>query len=710
MSSRTVPAWRRARLLGCALLAATTIAAIAPTTSLGAGWAPQASGTSTHLYDVSCSSTSHCVAVGAAGTIRKTTNGGATWSASSSGSLATLSGVACPAASACYAVGWNGTVLKSADGGSTWTNQTVAASEFYYDISCVSASSCVISGSPDKIRTTTNGGMTWTLRASGTTGAELTGVSCPVASTCYIVTNPSGQALKSTDGGATWSAQVISSSALNSVACSDASTCTAVGQSGTVRRTTDGTTWTAQSAGTSTFVFDVICLSSSICFASDGLVAPSQSKIYSTSNGGSTWSSTASGTTNDLEGFACPAVTTCFLAGGGGTILTYDAVPPAPPTITSKPSNPSDSRNASFSFVGESGGRYECQLDGGGWGACSSPQSYSGLADGSHTFCVRQIDGADNVGSPQCYSWTVDTAGSNACASPSSTVVDGYAGGSYLRLRVERRSDRTVVCFRGQDGALPYLGGNVTITDPGAGLATPTVDDRSDDCSTAPDNLAPGPHPLLEGDVGPDNTHVKVDTYATDGAAWVCVQVGSDRARVVVPVSGTSAPTITHDLDSPKSAPSADTGATGYPSSTCQADGGESTRVANVDLSGGHLSLYAVRLADTHAKVCVRIDGPVGLGGALEIGGTDLLGSLPLPQVSDGACPSGGVNVVSLESPTHVKVRAYPSGSSASVCIEALSDADPNRVRKVVSVDPSTEPGPLPVRFLPDPGTPIPGI
>jgi hypothetical protein len=84
-------------------------------------------------------------------------------------------------------------------------------------------------------------------------------------------------------------------------------------------------------------------------------------------------------------------------------------------TVSSHPSNPTASASASFGFGGSDGtgsgvGSFECRLDAAAFAPCTSPQSYSGLANGSHTFRVRAVDRAGNVdGSPASFTWVVDT-------------------------------------------------------------------------------------------------------------------------------------------------------------------------------------------------------------------------------------------------------------------------------------------------------------
>jgi hypothetical protein len=83
----------------------------------------------------------------------------------------------------------------------------------------------------------------------------------------------------------------------------------------------------------------------------------------------------------------------------------------APKTsITSGPESQTTSTTASLTFTSsESGSSFECKLDGGSWGGCSSPASYTSLALGSHQFSARAEDTAGNVDkTPATLSWTIE--------------------------------------------------------------------------------------------------------------------------------------------------------------------------------------------------------------------------------------------------------------------------------------------------------------
>src|SRR6185295_12878729 len=83
-------------------------------------------------------------------------------------------------------------------------------------------------------------------------------------------------------------------------------------------------------------------------------------------------------------------------------------------TITGKPNALINVAHATFSFTGDDGSgsgiqATQCRLDEGAWNGCSTGIELTGLADGSHTFEVRAIDQAANTGTPNSYTWSVDT-------------------------------------------------------------------------------------------------------------------------------------------------------------------------------------------------------------------------------------------------------------------------------------------------------------
>ena len=90
--------------------------------------------------------------------------------------------------------------------------------------------------------------------------------------------------------------------------------------------------------------------------------------------------------------------------------FTIDTTPPNT-TITAQPNDPTNSGDPSFSFTAsEVGSTFECRLDGGSWGTCTSPKAYTGLTQGSRTFDVRATDAVGNAdASPATFTWTIDT-------------------------------------------------------------------------------------------------------------------------------------------------------------------------------------------------------------------------------------------------------------------------------------------------------------
>ncbi len=77
-------------------------------------------------------------------------------------------------------------------------------------------------------------------------------------------------------------------------------------------------------------------------------------------------------------------------------------------TLTSSPSNPSNSNSGTIAFTVSEPATLTCQVDGGAFVTCDSPFATGPLSDASHTVTVRAVDGAGNVGT-RTVTWLVDT-------------------------------------------------------------------------------------------------------------------------------------------------------------------------------------------------------------------------------------------------------------------------------------------------------------
>ncbi|HLF39878.1 MAG TPA: glycosyl hydrolase, partial [Acidimicrobiia bacterium] len=110
--------------------------------------------------------------------------------------------------------------------------------------------------------------------------------------------------------------------------------------------------------------------------------------------------------TSALDAFTAMGADVFYQAGG-------DTGPVAPQTtIESGPSGAVNSDSASFAFTSNHpDSTFECRLDGLGFEACTSPRTYTGLAEGPHVFEVRATDGTGNTDpTPAVREFTVVTS------------------------------------------------------------------------------------------------------------------------------------------------------------------------------------------------------------------------------------------------------------------------------------------------------------
>ncbi|MBI2889979.1 MAG: Ig-like domain repeat protein [Nitrospirae bacterium] len=210
----------------------------------------------------------------------------------------------------------------------TWLAQTSCVSDPLFDIYFLDTSTGYgVGGSggvSSAICKTTDGGSAWTAQTSPTGSDTLEGVHCPVdASTCYAV-GYSGRIIKTTNGS-TWSTQTSGiSTRINAVVCLNNNTCYAAGGSGaggspSLLKTTDGgaTSWTSQTVCDASYgLWAIDCVDTNTCWA-----AGQNGTICKTINGGSTWTPQTSGVTNWLYGLDAVDASTAYVVGNSGTVL-----------------------------------------------------------------------------------------------------------------------------------------------------------------------------------------------------------------------------------------------------------------------------------------------------------------------------------------------------------------------------------------------------
>jgi hypothetical protein len=348
--------------------------------------APAAASTSTstpndELADVSCASSSFCVAVGyeydfsGAGGGTETggqplieTWDGSTWSITANpiSSSDALDAVSCVSSSFCVAVGYagSGQTLTETWNGSTWsvtaspsTHRGTADEDYLDAVSCTSASFCIAVGyydyeedtlteSPDQTLTLVWNGTLWSVVTSPSTSSAdddyLSSVSCVSSSLCVA----SGTYLDASDGdgmilidswnGAGWSIAVSQNPAssddasISAVSCPSATFCiaggyyydTSVDEYLPLTESWDGSSWSV-SASPEDSVSDLWCGSSTDCVAVSGTVIESWN--------GSGWSNSATpsppGTDyNGLDAVSCTSAAFCMAVGEFG-YFNLDAGP-----------------------------------------------------------------------------------------------------------------------------------------------------------------------------------------------------------------------------------------------------------------------------------------------------------------------------------------------------------------------------------------------
>ena len=116
-----------------------------------------------------------------------------------------------------------------------------------------------------------------------------------------------------------------------------------------------------------------------------------------------------------------------------GASVAFSKPSLASPTISSAPPAATTSRTATFAFSGPSGATFKCGLDGAATVACTSPRTYTSLADGAHAFNVVSVKSGE-TSAASTFNWVVDNvapARPTISAGPAALVASTSASFTY---------------------------------------------------------------------------------------------------------------------------------------------------------------------------------------------------------------------------------------------------------------------------------------
>jgi hypothetical protein len=288
----------------------------------GTAWQSPVGLTNTdNLRAISCASATFCVAADALGKVRTYT--GTTWSrpklVDSNSPIADLS---CPQSTWCVALDNIG-IVTSFDG-HAWAAPVPTGLSARGHISCAAATFC-LAGDGTKISSWN--GSSWTVDTTAPSGAA--DIDCFSTTACAVA---SGSDVWFRQSGMWTKTQTFGKPVPTGVACTSASSCTAVGVDSFTGKseigTWNGTSWTLASSTDVARRFAAVACATTSCFAVDGV-----GRAWSDADG--SWGPpnmviVPRGNTTSLS---CLSVTFCIAADDIGTVKTWDGSRWSDPTV-----------------------------------------------------------------------------------------------------------------------------------------------------------------------------------------------------------------------------------------------------------------------------------------------------------------------------------------------------------------------------------------
>ena len=229
-------------------------------------------------------------AAGDFGTLLRTSDGGATWTGVGTGTTTAMTHISI-ADDHTVVVGGGCVLLRSDDGGQTFKPLSPACTAKIVSLSFPSPQTGYVLLADGALLRTTDGGATFT--AGGAIPDSAADIFFTDSSTGFAVTRAStgGAIYRTTDGGGTWFQRTTSDQALDGVYFPSAGTGYAVGAANTVLKTTDGgETWTPKPVPDTipaSELMSIRCASNSTCVAATA----GGERVLRTTNGGNAYTS-----------------------------------------------------------------------------------------------------------------------------------------------------------------------------------------------------------------------------------------------------------------------------------------------------------------------------------------------------------------------------------------------------------------------------------
>lgn len=285
----------------------------------GAGGVAQATVNSVWFFD-----SREGLALADDGSSLRTADGGRTWAAAESDSYGWYRLQFLGDGSVGWLISLRGTIARTTDKGRTWSTtpgagsaSLVGVTDFHFIDAMRGWAVAPFGSGQGTVFTTADGGVTWQAVAS-TAGSQSFFAIRFADALRGVVVGPSGVAMATSDGGATWAPRSTGAfGQVFSVAFADAATAVAVGEGGVIIRSTDaGQSWQPVPSPTARNLEQVRFVSPLV-----GHAVGAQGTLVATRDGGLTWTVVPTGARAGLASVFFRDEQTGWISGSNGSIL-----------------------------------------------------------------------------------------------------------------------------------------------------------------------------------------------------------------------------------------------------------------------------------------------------------------------------------------------------------------------------------------------------